>query len=80
MAIDYVIIDMLMPLMIILIPAVIVYVELGTRVGFVGGAIIGMTVGVSGGVVQEWVLILGILALGTILFLERESIMPGGGA
>ena len=70
MALEYDIINMLLPVMIIAFPAFLTYEMIGGKVAFVGGAVIGMAIGTQVGLLDSWVIVLGIMALGTTLFFE----------
>lgn len=69
---------MLLPLLIILLPAFLIYSYLGTMTGFMGGAVIGVVVGVSGGLLEEWTIILAIIALASIIFIDQPDTVNVG--
>jgi hypothetical protein len=77
---DPTIIEMLIPIMIVLIPALVVYTKIPSRTGFMGGAIIGITLGVSANLLEDYFLIIGIIALASIIFMDyRSDLIPSNG-
>lgn len=63
-----------LPLLMVLIPAIITFSVLGTKISFVAGALIGVAVGQAGGFIPDWALVMGIILLAAILFIDEKSI------
>lgn len=62
------------PILIVIIPAIITFSVLKTKISFVGGALIGVAAGTAGDMVPEWAMIAGILVLAAILFIDNKTI------
>lgn len=66
--------NIFIPIMVVVLPALIVYSQIQTQTGLLAGAIIGIVIGVSSHVLPEWMVTLAILALASIIFVNvREN-------
>jgi len=67
-------VNMIIPALLIFIPAGITYLYVGSRSGFIAGALIGTTIGVSANLIDSWVLtILIILTVALLIFENKRS-------
>ncbi len=62
--------NIFIPIMVVVLPALIVYSQIRTQTGLLGGAIIGIVIGVSSEVLPAWMVTLAILALASIIFVN----------
>lgn len=62
--------NIFIPIMVVMLPALIVYSQLRTQTGLVAGAVIGIVIGVSSDVLPGWMVTLDILALASIIFVN----------
>jgi len=62
--------NIFIPIMVVVLPMLIVYSQLRTQTGLVGGAIIGIVIGVSSNVLPTWMITVAILALASIIFVN----------
>jgi len=60
-----------LPVLMVLLPAIITFSVLGTKISFVAGALIGVAIGEVSGFIPQWGLVMGILLLSAILFMDK---------
>ena len=60
----------LIPIMVVVIPALIVYTQIPTQIGLLSGAIIGIIIGVSAECLPSWTITLAIIALASVIFIS----------
>lgn len=71
------IINMLLPMVIIMIPSLLLYMEIKDKSGLIVGAIIGVVIAISGGLIGEWAILVSIIALIT-LYMGKQRILGVG--
>ncbi len=62
--------NIFIPIMVVVLPALVVYSQIHTQTGLLAGAIIGIVIGVSSNVLPTWMVTLAILALASIIFVN----------
>lgn len=66
-------INALIPWILIIVPAFLTYTYVPTRAGLVAGACIGIGVGVSGGIMDNWYVVLAVVMLASLVFMEYKD-------
>ena len=72
------IIEMILPVLVVFIPAVLTWSYLQSRNGFVGGAVIGICVGYSSGLLDGWAIVIAVVLMSAIIFIDTKIIGSGG--
>lgn len=62
----------LIPFIVVLVPALITYSQVPTQVGLVCGATIGIVIGIHANILPLWIIVIIVIALVSSLFMERQ--------